>query len=65
MRYLDGFYLFDDEIDNADTFNEYDYHSPEIFEKWLKSFTLKKDLKLRKHLINFINSKEFRCKKLA
>ena len=65
MRYLDGFYLFNDEVDNANSHEQYNYHSPEIYKKWLENFNLEKDKQLKKHILNFINSNEFRCKKMV
>ena len=62
MRYLHGFYLFDDEINN--TSGTIDYQSPDVYEKWLKNFSLDKHDHLKKELESFLQRKEFRLKNI-
>ena len=61
MRYLNSFYLFEDEIKNFS--NNIDYQSPAIYNKWLKSFDSCTDKDLKNKIINFVESEKFRCVK--
>ena len=48
MRYLHGFYLFDDEIKTNS--NKVNYQSPEVYKKWMNNFSKDK----HRHLLNQI-----------
>ena len=59
MRYLNSFYLFSDELkDNNSYIN---YQSPDVYNKWLKTFNNQVEKDLKNKIIEFINSKKFRC----
>jgi len=62
MRYLHGFYLFEDEIKNAS--ENLNYQSPSVYGKWLKNFSIKKHEYINKNIKIFLEKNEFRCKKI-
>ena len=61
MRYLNSFYLFEDEIQNIS--NSIDYQSPLIYNKWLNYLNGDIDKNLKNTISKFVESKKFRCTK--
>jgi hypothetical protein len=61
MRYLNSFYLFSDEL--KDNNNFINYQSLEVYNKWLKSLNSQVEKDLKNKIIEFIDSKKFRCVK--
>lgn len=62
MRYLHGFYLFPDELENDS--DDVDYQSSMIYQKWMSIFNEELSNKLERHIKSFIRSGEFRCLKI-
>ncbi len=62
MRYLHGFYLFPDEIENDN--NNINYQSSFVYEKWMNICNNDLDEKLKNHIKSFVDSSEFRCTKV-
>jgi hypothetical protein len=61
MRYLNSFYLFEDEIENIS--NSTDYQSPLVYSKWLNLFNNDIDKNLKNTISKFVKSEKFRCTK--
>ena len=62
MRYLHGFYLFPDELEND--YGNIDYQSCLIYGKWMNIHNEKLNIKLRDHIKSFVDSSSFRCVKI-
>ena len=62
MRYLHGFYLFPDELENDN--NKINYQSSFVYEKWMNIFNDNLKDKLKNHIKAFVDSTEFRCTKM-
>ena len=63
MRYLNSFYLFDDEIKNKNL--SINYQSPYVYEKWLSNYQKNKDKNLIEKIHKFVGSNKFRCEKYS
>ena len=62
MRYLHGFYLFDDEIKTNS--NKVNYQSPEVYKKWMNNFSKDKHRHLLNQIKIFLKKKTFRFNKI-
>jgi hypothetical protein len=63
MRYLNSFYLFDDEIKNNNL--SINYQSPDVYDKWLSNFEKKNNKYLKEKIHKFVESDKFRCEKYS
>ena len=62
MRYLHGFYLFPDELENDN--DNINYQSSFVYKKWMNIFNKDLSEKLKNHIKTFIDSSNFRCTKI-
>ena len=58
MRYINSFYLFEDELKDHKNIN---YQSPEVYKKWLEVLDDKTENNLKNKINEFVESDKFRC----